>query len=503
MSGVPQFIDYSAETPIRASFLNQVAIAVWTALGGTSQTPPTSLSDVLANLGLSESTGSASIGFQSQYPSTLPRVVQNKLRERISFDEFVGDAYLPTQDAAPAMVLALAAITASTNDIDLVFTKPAYLFNSPILPPGQRNFRFLGQGSQFSGTTFLIGHGAQGIFCPSTVAPTFDIENIVLKPAAGFTPTYGYQATGTEATATSSVYQTFRKVTAQGFSQRGIDIAEGFSCEFDCVETTRNGVVGLSLQGGSACYFKKPICEDNIGIGLLVGGIGHVIDCPTLENNCSANVGTGNSYRELLVTGYHIQVNGGVLTANASNPQYPIEITGNMVTISGMAPYSKGTAAAWVLLTGADANVVLLDSEMTLADGGDGGVANSIQLRPGVPGSFTSDILMGANSLAQAAVVSSGTNANGKWIQYANGWQVCQQGGFDQPTGTGPWVAPWTFPQPFVNTNVGIVINSQSDTASYKPNATGNVQAVTLTGATIQFSDVDIGYVLTAQGYWR
>jgi len=49
---IPNFIDYSPETPITASWLNQVSNLNWGVMGGDSQAIPTTVAQLLANLGI-------------------------------------------------------------------------------------------------------------------------------------------------------------------------------------------------------------------------------------------------------------------------------------------------------------------------------------------------------------------------------------------------------------------------------------------------------------------
>ena len=441
--------------------------------------------------------GAALLGFIQSGTGAVPRTVQDKQRETISLDDFLPKNYASTNDASAGMAAAIQRATSGPGDFDIVCNRDVYRFKSPILPPAERNFRLIGKGSRFTGTTFLIDHSGVGIYCDETSNPTFDMQNIVLKSTG--TAKFGYQALGTP------VYQIFRNVCAQGFLQRGFDLANPFACRFEHIEATENGVAGISLRGGSSCMLLSPVAEGNLGSGLIIGGVGHNVIAPYLENNCLKNVSAGAQYRELLVTGGHVHLSGGVIAAADLNPQLPIEITGGMVTLQGIKPYSKGKAPNWILISGLYANVLLLNSEMDTIDGGSGGNQNVIQIRPGIPGSHTSDVLIGGASVASSAVVSQGSNANGRWTRFADGRQECTSapGLFYAGSGTN-YDKTWTFPQPFVDAGVAIAPpNSVSSDPAYRPNAAARVKSTTKTAATINFSDSDIDYCARATGYWK
>lgn len=115
--------------------------------------------------------------------------------------------------------------------------------------------------------------------------------------------------------------------------------------------------------------------------------------------------------------------------------------------------------------------------------------------------------------LSQSVIVDSGSNANGRWIKYADGTMICYYDATFGPASTqsgGLYVSlnfEWIFPQPFINGNVTV-----SDSVKYGYGSVWTGSASTNTNGTkyafrlisiFEAATTNIGVGMIAIGSWK
>lgn len=137
------YVDFSQPT-VNASWLNDVNKAVYRAIGtGAGGTAPATPAEVLANLGLNGSSGSALVGFLQAGSGAQPRTVQSRLRDTVSVKDFgaVGDG---VADDTVAIQAAFNTIGVTSNGV--LFPYGTYKVSDTIAVSSKSGFTVSGYG---------------------------------------------------------------------------------------------------------------------------------------------------------------------------------------------------------------------------------------------------------------------------------------------------------------------------------------------------------------------
>lgn len=445
----------------------------------------------------------AIVAYDPPFTGGVATNVEIKLSEYVSVKDFgaVGDG---VADDTAAIQAAIDYAQSQTSARDVFFPAGQYRTTASLTVGEEKNIRLKGEGFTFTGSE-IYADFAGAIFYASN-AQTWAAENLVFKGDGVTAGTYGIKIDTTAGSA--QVYMTFRNCTFNNLDY-GVYLSNAFACRFENCEFAEIASVALEIAGGSGCIFNSLVVELCNGYGLKVDGIGHTFNGSYFENNAQNNSGE----REIVVEGTCHVFNGGTIAPNSALTVPPILVYGNEVTFAGIKGFNKPTgSSAWVEVNGVNANVLLSATDLTLT----GNAANSIIVRPGVPGSFSTDIISAGLSFMDSAVSEIGgseltattnggaTAPSGKYIAYNNGLLICYLPVYVSGSATVPLSQTWTYPKAFKAATAPFVFGTRAiDSTVYKTTASAAIKSVGITNATVEFSDNDATYSVIAVGFWK
>ena len=149
MTAIPQFIDYSPQTPITANWLNDVSQVVYGVLGDTNNLPPTTDTQLLTNLQFTRASTDA-----------VARSVQSKLQDQVCVFDFMTAAQVADVQARTLTLDTTSAIQAAINAAARIyFPAGAYLMNGQVL--GAQDKYIFGDGDL---RTNFVGNSVNSSF---------------------------------------------------------------------------------------------------------------------------------------------------------------------------------------------------------------------------------------------------------------------------------------------------------------------------------------------------
>lgn len=347
------------------------------------------------------------------------------------------------QDDTAAVQSAINHAQSQTQDGVVYFPAGKYRLTSSLAVGEAKNLQLVGEGGLFTGSTLFADFN--GAIFYSDVAQTWSARNLVFTGDPVDNGTYGVKIDTTAGSA--QVYMTFTNCTFNDLAY-GVYLSNAFTCRFENCEFATISARGVEIAGGSGCSFVSTVVEMCNGYGMLLDGIGHTLTGCYFENNAINQGGT----RDLVISGDSHVINGGVIAPNPAYTIAPILVYGNTVTFNGMKGYDLSVGApSWIEVNGTFANVLLNGTGLTAS----GNLSNVIQILPGVPASFDSEIKVSNRSLVKGAC-----NA---WAQFdgtptgSYPLNLTTRGDFNcsvVKNGTGDYTV--TFDTAFPNTNFSI-----------------------------------------------
>lgn len=302
-----------------------------------------------------------------------------------------------TDDTA-AIQSAINLAQSQTQDASVYFPAGKYRTTSSLSIGEAKNIQLVGEGGVFTGST-IFGDFNGAIFY-SNVAQTWSASDLVFQSNPINNGAYGVKIDSTAGSA--QVYMTFTNCTFNNLAY-GVQLSNAFVCRFYNCEFASISARAVNITGGSGCSFVSTIVEMCNGYGMVLDGIGHTLTGCYFENNAINQGGE----RDLVISGDSHVINGGVIAPNPNYTIAPILVYGNLVTFNGVKGYALPIGApSWIEINGIYANVLLNGTGLSAS----GNLSNVIQIIPGVPGSFDSQIKVGNRSL-----VSGACNA---WAQF-------------------------------------------------------------------------------------
>lgn len=296
------FVDYSAATPIVASWLNDVnnhaynstpispatTVHPATVIAATAATnnAATTVQGQLTNVG--SATGATNVGYTPSGTGAVATTVQNKLHEIISVKDFGAIGNNSADDTA-AIQAAMNAIYTNGGGT-LYIPKGIYRISANLVQqtsPTSNFFRILGDGMSASviyggdAGAGLVGYGIQ-IFGAAPPSSAASMVNVVLD---GFSMTCNsHLGTGIDL---SSV---------QRFSIRNVQCAQfnyGLRIRNVCIQGTVEGScyfeannVGIKCTDSNVISFEKVSCKQNVKAGISLSGCAAInISTVNLESN--------------------------------------------------------------------------------------------------------------------------------------------------------------------------------------------------------------------------
>lgn len=254
------------------------------------------------------------------------------------------------------------------------------------------------------------------------------------------------------------------------------------------------------VSGGGNLFLTSKTQQYGIVIGASASNV-TVTDMNLSNNLTGPSLVNGLAVNALLVN-CRSDASRDVASASTINPPAELDyftVTGTTATPNMIAR----PAGSRITLRFADA--------VAISGSGNIKMAGATVTRAGQVMSFVSD---GTNwyPMAGSEILSSGENANGRWVRYANGWQTCSLRATVNAAITSAMLGgfrsagySWTYPQPFRTGETPVVTGSPGTLTAFGVgfNGAGPTSASYIfTAVTSQGTAADLVANLKAEGFW-
>jgi hypothetical protein len=300
-------------TPIVSSWLNDVNVVAYRALGAGGIAPTTAAQvrtnlDLPTNTALAASTGASLVGFLQSGTGAVPTTVQAKERQVISAFDYMTAAQIADVQAGTLTLNVAAAVSAmftyanTLSGARLLFPRGAYRIDSA-LPQITSPVVISGDASGITnysiGTRLSFAATVPGISL-SIAANWAKIENLYLKSAS--------TVLGTDDGIVSFGHATqIQNVVCDGFGRHGFnfDTSVSGNCNNSVLIATRaanNKSNGYNLKGGNSNAFTmiSPDASLNVGYGFKLDQCAsNCLIAPHADTNTAGDYydgGSGNHY---------------------------------------------------------------------------------------------------------------------------------------------------------------------------------------------------------------